>query len=367
MTAQHIYETYLRHLPLGDFLVYGDGPLSMPEPEFTGNRASLAFEEWDRSSSWREILKSAGDMTNENAHEQFLKAHGYQWIGMEHPFHKPCPDWPEPYHPVADLQALFQPDQFSAFQEAIAGLQLGFTPEIRNLSSFLAAISHRFAQYQHFGGRDFRLRFAKLPFDMVSEGEISRMFDKWLISKIKPDAQELARFQSFLLIQVALLCHKSQSRLHLRTGIVQHPVSGYSWTIPEQPLKEMERYFALLYQENCLPKVLWQPSGSDWTNALRFSGQFLDEQKQPLVQVLPDLAFPFSRADFHRWLDQLYAEGRLETSCFPASSARNLAQLERNQWMRQELCIWWAGHPFLSDMPENEVKKWMDNLVKGPF
>jgi hypothetical protein len=131
-------------------------------------------------------------------------------------------------------------------------------------------------------------------------------------------------------------------------------------------LKEVERFFTLLHQEQCLPIVFWQPSGSDWTNAIRFSAQFLDEQNRTLVQVLPDLTFPFSRTDFHRWLDQLFAEGRLETSCLPGSSARNLAQLERNQWMRFELCAWWLGHPFLSGLSEEEIRKYLQGMASFP-
>ena len=282
---------------------------------------------------------------------------------MEHPFHQPCPDWPDPYHPVADLQALFQPNQLSSFRDALAGLQLGFTQEIRNLSVFLAAVSHRFAQYIHFEGRDFRVFFPKFRFEVVSEGEISRLFDKWLISRQKPDGDEMARFQSFLMIQVALLCHKSNCRLHIRTGMVQNPVNGYQWTLPEQPLKDIEQFFLTLNKGNCLPAIFWQPSGTDWTNALRLTGQFTDAGGNPLVQVLPDLSFPFSVSDFHRWLNQLYAEGRLENSCLPGSSARNLAELERNFWMRKELCNWWTQHSFLSGWPEEVVGKSLRRLA----
>lgn len=363
MKSSYLYETYLKAQPISDLLVRGSELLSLPDPEFSGSRASFAYEEWERSRDWRQILSEAGDLRDEKIQETFLKSQGFQRIGMEHPFHQPCPDWPEPYQPVADLQTLFQPDVFSAFQEAISGLQLGFSIEIRNLSSFLAAIAHRFAQYQHFGGQDFLLRFARFPFELISEGEISRLFDKWFISRIKPEARELLHFQSFLLVQVALLCHKANARLHIRTGMVQHGVSGYRWTLPEQPQKDIERFFTMLHTEHCLPHIFWQPSGSDWTNALRLAAQFTDKQHEAQVQVIPDLGFPFSRQDFRRWLDQLYAEGLLEKSVLPGSSARNLAQLERNFWMRKELCAWWEEHPFLSGFPEEETAHYLRKMA----
>ena len=234
------------------------------------------------------------------------------------------------------------------FKAYVAQLQQITSFEIRNFSTYQAALKERHDYFHLLGCRlsDHGLEF--INFVPYSEGEITKIFDKALIGGLI-DSQEIAKFESYMLVQFALWdsARGWTQQFHLgairnnNTRMMRHlgPDTGFDSIGDFSQVRSMAAFFDHLDMENCLPKtILYNLNPADNEAFATMIGNFNDGSIRGKMQFGSAWWFLDQKEGMEKQINALSNLGLLSQFVGMLTDSRSFLSYSRHEYFRRILC-----------------------------
>jgi glucuronate isomerase len=234
------------------------------------------------------------------------------------------------------------------FKIYVSDLQKITNFEIRNLVTFTAALRERHNFFHQMGCRLSDHCLERIDFTEHSEGEVSRIFDKALIGG-QIEEKEIAKFESFMLVQFALWDHAKGWTQQFHLGAIRNnntrmmrkfgPDSGFDSIGNFSQIKSMAAFFDHLDIENCLPRtIIYNLNPVDNEAFATMIGNFNDGSIKAKMQFGSAWWFLNQKDGMEKQINALSNLGLLSQFVGMRTEGRSFLSYSRHEYFRRVLC-----------------------------
>lgn len=235
--------------------------------------------------------------------------------------------------------------QFKAYVEQV---EKSSELEIRNLATYMAALKSRHDYFHLQGCRLSDHGLENISFVPFSDGEVSRIFDKALLGSTV-SAEEVLKFESYMLIQFALWDHKRGWTQQFHLGAIRNnnarmmrqlgPDTGFDSIGDFSQIQSMAAFFNFLDNENSLAKtIIYNLNPADNEAFATMIGNFNDGSIKGKMQFGSAWWFLDQKDGMEKQINALSNLGLLSQFVGMLTDSRSFLSYSRHEYFRRILC-----------------------------
>ncbi|MDY6913129.1 MAG: glucuronate isomerase [Planctomycetota bacterium] len=254
-------------------------------------------------------------------------------------------------------------DDVGALNDWIDELARGTGADIKDYASYLQAIRKRHDFFHEAGCRlsDHAMR---QPYaEDYTEGQIRSIFQK-IISRKQPDASEILRFNSAVMVELALMNHEKGWTQQFHLGAIRNtntrmlrtlgPDTGFDTMGDFEIGPRLARYLDRLDADNKLAKtILYNSNPRDNELMATMIGNFQDGSVPGKIQFGPSWWFLDQKNGISRQLEALSNMGLLSRFVGMVTDSRSFLSYPRHEYFRRVLCDILGSDVENGELPED--------------
>lgn len=248
----------------------------------------------------------------------------------------------------------FRPDKamnmrnLAQFKAYIRQVEESSKQEVRNLSSYMAALQSRHDYFHQLGCRLSDHGLENISFVAFSDGEIARIFDKALLGSPVSEV-EILKFESYMLVQFALWDHKKGWTQQYHLGAIRNnntrmmrqlgPDTGFDSIGDFAQVRTMAAFFNYLDNENSLAKtIIYNLNPADNEAFATMIGNFNDGSIRGKMQFGSAWWFLDQKDGMEKQINALSNLGLLSQFVGMLTDSRSFLSYSRHEYFRRILC-----------------------------